>query len=149
MSKDWTPKEFLLAEKEMFERYGTEIPKMREHNFVMTNFVTGNTFPMYNEDDWKVKRNFDNTGFLFDNFLRLYKNHHTDKDIQVYNELERVITEIVNDVPVTSSVLDVEIIRKWFKGELDTGFYYNTYNNQLLEEYILKILGVKEDFDDE
>lgn len=100
-------------------------------------------FPDGNEvrtDSHLAKDRYPELSFLYNNFDELYSEHKdNEKACSVLDEIEANLKEIEN-AETSKKEPDLkeefDALRKWYKGELDSGFYYSTLNDELLSEWI-------------
>lgn len=147
MSRDWTPREHYFADLYMQREYKSNF---REESLNMTISYEGKEEAVYTEEDKKILKKYRELGFLFSrNLLSLYErtSEHPIRRNRMLNELELQLEEIiklstdrvaVNDFP---KYID-DYLLKWFIGELDKGFYYNSRNNKIFEDYLFQKIMV-------
>lgn len=130
MSRSWTPREMYYADKMLQEKTGETL---RGRTFVYVE-PNGNRTPMESEHDLKIRKQFKELGFLFDNLPQLYKefSNHPKYRNKVLNEIEEHLEKLINQ----DSGNKEDIVWLWYIGKLDKGFYYNKYNNELFYTYI-------------
>ena len=144
MSRDWTPQMLHAVDKQM---NGTL------HEQVITWEINGKSETMYNpnSEDGKAFPNFYFLGC--DVFKRLKEKC----SIEFIYSIEMVLTAIIDIVDgfdnPCSSISDemleqniklelmrlAKLVRDWFEGKLDPGFYYNEWNNELFIKNLLEI----------
>lgn len=132
MSRSWTPQEQSLANKYIMETHGRS---MRDQQFYMIK-PNGEQIPMQCKQEQALRKKYTELGFLFDNLYIVYKklSKHPKYTARVLEDIENRLAKYVK---YNKCEDEKDTIWLWYIGKLDTGFYYNTYNNQLLEEYII------------
>lgn len=131
MSRNWTPREQYLADKYMT---ANGHKSLRNQNFIITyNNVSK---PMMSAKEMKVRAQYSELGFLFDNLYILYNKmkEHPRYRNRVLSEIDNQIKSLENN-----ELKGVDsIVEKWFNGKLDEHFYYSERNNEVFGNYILE-----------
>ena len=143
MSRDWTPREHYFADLYMQREYKSNF---REESLNMVISYQGKEEAVYTEEDKKILRKYIELGFLFSrNLLSLYKRteEHPIRRNRMLNELELQLEEIIKLHTEKVALEDYpkyidEYLLKWFLGELDKNFYYNSRNNKIFEDYLFQ-----------
>lgn len=143
MSRDWTPREHYFADLYMQREYKSNF---REESLNMTISYEGKEEAVYTEEDKKILKKYRELGFLFSrNLLSLYErtSEHPIRRNRMLNELELQLEEIIKLHTEKVALEDYpkyidEYLLKWFLGELDKNFYYNSRNNKIFEDYLFQ-----------
>lgn len=143
MSRDWTPREHYFADLYMQREYKSNF---REDSLNMTISYEGKEEAVYTEEDKKILKKYRELGFLFSrNLLSLYErtSEHPIRRNRMLNELELQLEEIIKLHTEKVALEDYpkyidEYLLKWFLGELDKNFYYNSRNNKIFEDYLFQ-----------
>lgn len=143
MSRDWTPREHYFADLYMQREYKSSF---REESLNMTISYEGKEEAVYTEEDKKILKKYRELGFLFSrNLLSLYErtSEHPIRRNRMLNELELQLEEIIKLHTEKVALEDYpkyidEYLLKWFLGELDKNFYYNSRNNKIFEDYLFQ-----------
>ena len=144
MSRDWTPQQLHAVDKQMNGSL---------HEQVITWAYNGESITIHdpNSEDGKTFPNFYFLGC--DVFKRLKEKC----SIKFMSSIEMVLAEIIDIVDGFDSPCDsisdemleqniklelmtlAKLVRDWFEGKLDPGFYYNEWNNELFVRNLLEI----------
>ena len=138
MSKDFTPYELYRIDRELVAR---GMMSLRQLNIT---FKVDEKLSQNGNRQKKVKnlqgtfsrRQYKELGFLFDNFYMAYKTMSKHPSIR-----KKVLTNIetqLREIERQKNPDDNSVVGLWFYGKLDPNFYYNTENNELFFEYIMK-----------
>ncbi|NLZ53474.1 MAG: hypothetical protein GX892_10060 [Thermoanaerobacteraceae bacterium] len=150
MSRDWRPFELFIADLELAEK-GTPL---REQNFYfVTNDEKGNEVKTLLGNE-KAKEIYPEISFLFNGFDSVFEKHHSDEAYKVYDAFEKALTQIQNDFKETLTVPESkelhllteeeflkqpieDVVKEWFYGHLDDGFYYSIENDRAMELFLV------------
>lgn len=132
MSRSWTPQEQSLADKYIMQTQGRS---MRDQQFYMVK-SDGTQVPMQCAKEIAIRKKYKELGFLFDNLYIVYNklSKHPKYTARVFQDIENKLAKYVKDNKCED---EKDIVWLWYIGKLDSGFYYNTYNDELLEGYII------------
>ena len=132
MSRSWTPQEQSLADRYIMQTQGRSL---RDQQFYMVK-PDGTQVPMQSKQEQELRKKYKEIGFLFDNLYIVYKklSSHPKYTARVLGEIEDKLSYYVN---YNKCEDEKDIVWLWYIGKLDSGFYYNNYNNELLEKYIM------------
>lgn len=132
MSRSWTPQEQSLADKYIMK---TQKRSMRDQQFYMVK-TDGTKVPMQSKKEQELRKKYKELGFLFDNLYTVYTklSKHPKYTAKVLQDIENKLAKYVRDNKCED---EKDIVWLWYIGKLDSGFYYNTHNNELLAEYIV------------
>lgn len=131
MSKDLTPREFLMFEDFSIAKGGISIWEMYETTIM---HYGDETWPMCPPEELAKRKGYPLLGKLLHQFAELY-----DKLAEIVGGLEflrQKDAELAEYVNEGKGDRDSYLIR-WFEGELDPCFYYSEYNDELFHEHIL------------
>lgn len=136
MSRDWTPREAYFADKYMVERENRHFYEMVFTIGIgdkQTKFPNEETSIIYNKFPYLAITMVDRLIFLNENINE-----------NILSELNRYVALICNkDTGEQAIFFDKSLKNKtivdWYNGQLDRGFYYREYNDDLLVDYILDI----------
>lgn len=149
MSRDWRPVEHYIVDK----RFKAERGEGLRDIVVMWHSPDGQEIPLQNKE---MQKQFPELEFLWGESKDIFEEHKNNKAIlSVLNEIEETLKEVEKIVDETKSIpeskkfweLDEkefmqlplkEVASEWFYGNLDSNFYYNTYNNDMLSMYVQK-----------
>ena len=66
---------------------------------------------------------------------------------EVFHYVDDILVQVINDYELNlhpSVSKHYQIIKKWYLGKLDPGFYYNNRNNEALSHFILWLVDNQE-----
>lgn len=144
MSRDWTPKQLYLFDKQM----NGELRKAK-----LTYEIEGKDYVLH-DPEGKMEKAFPNLTFLGGDIFQKLKNESSGLFIV---DVEIVLTGIIeildsfkspsidiNDSDIEANIKEkywtlARLTRDWFEGKLDPGFYYNEWNNELFLTNLLEI----------
>ena len=153
MSKDMMPCDLYIADRAIAQMRGSQ--GLRDMEIAM-NF-NGQSIPLGNKD---AKADFPELSFLYgDCFHPLYEQHRHPETKRLHPEAKRVFQEFETALknaeeallnqsePLSRHLTELSeeeflqqqisvVVEEWFFGRLDDGFYYNTYNNEKLLEFM-------------
>ena len=137
MSRDFTPRELLLAEKTLPE--GKTWRDMgKSLVFVRPD---GTKEPMYNSKTDDFIYQFDYIGRIgFEmarTFIRMMGGLDGNEEF-IKNAFEYVENRLV--CLINTDTCDDEYLEKWFNGKLDPGYYYSEENNYVFASYLMQIM---------
>lgn len=132
MSRNWTPQEQSLANKYIMETQGRS---MRDQQFYMVK-PNGTKVPMQSKQEQELRKKYRELGFLFDSLYIVYKklSKHPKYTARVFENIEN---KLVKYIEYNKCEDETDIVWLWYIGKLDPDFYYNSYNNELFEKYII------------
>lgn len=151
MSRDLTPQELFFYElRDLKEGRGSLWDFMENIRLE----YAGESSPLHDAEEMTLRKNFPSLGRLFNGFPKLYEKlsqirggidflHRKDDELTAYIESRQFKLEEISDngtyqIHSKPGKGDKDsYLIKWFEGTLDEGFYYNTYNDELLVEHIL------------
>ena len=142
MSRDWTPKQLYLVDKQM----DNELRK-RTITLEFNGEIT-----VIHDPEGEMEKTFPNLTFLGGDIFKKIK----DKcEVTFVYDVEAALTEIirltdnhpandVSDSDIESCIKEgwwqlAKLTRDWFEGKLDPGFYYNEQNNEAFIEKLLEM----------
>lgn len=148
MSRDWRPVELYINDKYFKEKHGNGL----RDSVIMFRTPDGQEQPLSNLE---MRKQYPELEFLAGDVTKaFYEAHKNDKDIlALFDELETALrnTEAEFDKKQAFSTslqlwkleseeiaqhpID-EVVKEWFYGNLDSNFYYNTENDEVLTSYI-------------
>lgn len=132
MSRDWTPEEILLIEK---NNVANELPDMWQFMGNMSISINGENYkPMFSKEEIELRKKFGNFGKLYESFVSLYK--EITKLSNGESVLKKAQQELELFIENGEGNLDSHVL-KWFQGKLDSNFYYHEHNDELLKEYLI------------
>ncbi len=143
MSKDWTPQQFHAVDKSLNGDLSSQ---------TLSAEIEGKTYVIHdpNSEDGKA---FPNLYFLGNDIYKVLKK---ECSITFVYDVEMMLAEIINIVDGFKSPLSsiddetlklsvkpehlalAMLVRDWFEGKLDPGFYYNEWNNEVFAEKLLE-----------
>lgn len=138
MSRDLTPYELYLFEKAAINNGGYSLWDFTEN---LTITYKGETVPYRSSVDKVVRKQYPQLGRLLNNFENAYESLLKIKN--GLDVLERCDKELEEYLTLGSGDESSYVI-KWFKGELDSAFYYSEENDRLFLECMCKEAMVKE-----
>lgn len=126
MSKDFTPRELLVAESILKRKTWVDIAA------ATTVSINGDPpKPEYTSEEIDTLRSYSYLGRIYSDWvLKLHKKGFI-------NELgiaEKEVSQFIAD----GSPKNDSVVSQWFYGELDPNFYYSTRNNETFAEYIME-----------
>lgn len=147
MSRDWMPVEQYAVDKQFKEERGAGL-----RDAVITyRTPDGKELPMRNE---KMREQFPELEFLWSESKAIFEKYQDNKVVlSILNELEEALRDAEKTFDETKRVpegkgfwmLDTdefaqlplnEVVGEWFNGNLDSSFYYNEWNNQMLGDFV-------------
>ena len=134
MSRDWTPQELNSADKYMVETHGKSLRYTRLYLIQ----PDGTKIPTESDNIVRMRSQYKELGFLYDKLPETYiaLSKHPKYRNRVLREIEEKLEYYV--LHNNSNGNDSDPIWLWYIGKLDSNFYYNQYNNELLHEYIIE-----------
>lgn len=145
MSRDWTPKELILAEAEIEKKDGTRI---RDIHFRIDGMQ---------EKEWKEeeKRNeaakkYPNLSFLWQNhLLQILEKHEGNTRLQ---DIEDTVRELADadrkDGPDVTVKPELDFVKLWYEGKLRPGYYMDE-NDDAFCERVEKYVAHNQDSENE
>ena len=132
MSRDLTPCELHLLEQHTMQHGGTSLWDFTE-NLVFRH--EGKDVPYYSEADIHIRKQYPQLGKLLNSFEKVYDTlSKLDNGLDI---LARCDQELDTYIKTQTGDALSPVIR-WFKGELDSAFYYSETNDALFLEYMCK-----------
>lgn len=147
MSRDWMPVEQYAVDKQFKEERGAGL-----RDAVITyRTPDGEELPMRNE---KMREQFPELEFLWGESKAIFEKYQDNKVVlSILDELEEALRDAEKTFDETRTVpegkgfwkLDTdelaqlplkEVVSEWFNGNLDSSFYYNEWNNQMLRGFV-------------
>lgn len=135
MSRDWTPIELYCVNE---ERKKQGLGSFEDIS--ITYVINGEEIPSETDEFKEYKKQYKNLAFLYgDGMKKLvrkygYKNNFLNN---AFRKVENDLTDVISCVGNNQVKKNLNpIVKNWFLGKLDSGFYYNTENNRLFDEYI-------------
>ena len=147
MSRDWMPVEQYAVDKQFKEERGAGL-----RDAVITyRTPDGKELPMRNE---KMREQFPELEFLWSESKAIFEKYQDNKVVlSILDELEEALRDAEKTFDETKRVpegkgfwmLDTdelaqlplnEVVGEWFNGNLDSSFYYNEWNNQMLGDFV-------------
>lgn len=140
MSKDWTPVEQILAEKELKLVKGVLL-RDTNRNLKISN-GKGEFTPAYSEEQIARMDEYPTLSFLFSGYLTVYEKmpNKTSRDTVLGNvekELSQIAEKSYGSLSIDLSEF-TETIVLWYVGKLCSHFYYNEENNENFADYLLE-----------
>lgn len=138
MSRDWTPQELRLIDKQM----SLKGESFRNANFVFHDIATGKEIPLKSEREREIGKKFPELSFLYEEWFEVYEalGNAVVKE-QLFEELEDTLEIIIAEEngEKLDKNCDANIkkaIYKWYCGELDPSFYYRERNDKMFADFI-------------
>jgi len=144
MSRDYRPFENYLCAKHIHEQSGEngefEFPKLY---WVLKENGKETKEPMWNEE---MRRKFPLCEGLTP-FKYLYEKNKEEEwvfelietvlreEISRFEEKREIPKRVTDKTDISNATLS-DVVKDWFYGLLDDGFYYNTRNNEAFEDYV-------------
>jgi hypothetical protein len=144
MSRDWTPKQLYLVDKQMNN-------KLR--NQTITLELNGET-TIIHDPNGEMEKAFPNLTFIGGDVFKRLKEKSSVEFIYDVESVLTAITELLDSYGIPAREIadsDIEanvkeslwqlakLVRDWFEGKLDPGFYYNELNNAIFLEKLLEM----------
>lgn len=135
MSRDWTPQEHLAVEQWNIEHGHGSIWDFMSNSFWE---LEDRREPLFTSEEIALRKEFPLLGKLLGSgdggFEQVYQQLSSIKGgIELLHEKDNELAQYV-ETPYGNDLSDVV---RWFKGELDQGFYYREYNDKLFAESLL------------
>lgn len=132
MSRDLTPYELHLLEQDAIKHGGKSLLDFTG-NIVF--HYKGEEVPYFSEADMRIRKQYPQLGKLLNHFEKVYDTlSKIDNGLDVLARCDQELNSYINTQ--TGDVLSPVI--RWFKGELDSAFYYSETNDELFLEYMCK-----------
>lgn len=149
VSRDWRPVEQYAYDNHFKEERGYGL----RDSVITWQSPDGQEIPLQNEE---MRKQFPELEFLWGEAKNIFEEHKNNKAVlSVLDEIEKAFKEAEKVFDETKSIpeskkfweLDEnefmqlplkEVASEWFYGNLDSNFYYNTYNNDMLSMYVQK-----------
>ena len=132
MSRDLTPYELHLLEQYTMQHGGTSLWDFTEK---LVFHYEGKDVPYYSEADIHIRKQYPQLGKLLNNFEKVYDTlSKLDNGLDVLARCDQELDTYIKSQ--TGDALSPVI--RWFKGELDSAFYYSETNDVLFLEYMCK-----------
>lgn len=144
MSKDWTPCELYHADKFAVSQGW---PSYRTLSPTIFDTETGEQVPVISQAEMEARKPFKEISFLFSDWYVLYMSIDAKIRDEVFHYVDDILVQVINDYELNlhpSVSKHYQIIKKWYLGKLDPGFYYNNRNNEALSHFILWLVDNKE-----
>lgn len=130
MSRDFTPKEMLLAEKMMVQNNGPSITDIFQLSIVSGEKKKS----FYTAEEIEHRMEFPLFGKLIHHFEALYQElYKYPNGLDMLHDYEQKLTSYIE---TNTGDLQSPLIQ-WYKGKLDKNFYYAERNEELFVEHLL------------
>lgn len=135
MSRDWTPLEHYIVEQHRIKQgYGSWWDWMKDFTITYGN----TTSRVYSDEEIELRMQYPYLGKFLNRFEKFYNTLSSmPGGLSVLERCDKEIEMFISCGMKNKDCEDTPTI-KWFKGELDQGFYYGTYNDELFKEYMVE-----------
>jgi hypothetical protein len=136
MSRDWTPQELWHVEKHMVERGKS----MRESSIFFVDAKTGEEIPLISKKEKEIGKSYPVLSFLFEDWYKIYIGmEDEDARHRTFCYMEQALKATIAEEegkPFNFPLESFKIVKFWYRGELDTNFYYRERNDEKFADYI-------------